>query len=55
MKLTTPDGVTTYEYDPLDRLIKTTTPDGKSEHITYNGEGDVTLVSLVTRPRPSYS
>jgi RHS repeat-associated protein len=40
--MTTPDGVTTYEYDPLDRLIKTTTPDGKSEHITYNGEGDVT-------------
>lgn len=31
------DGVTTYEYDPLDRLIKTTTPDGKSETIEYNG------------------
>lgn len=33
--------MTTYEYDPLDRLIKTTTPDGKSETIEYNGEGQV--------------
>ena len=39
--MTTPDGVTTYVYDPLDRLISTTTPGGKTENIEYNGEGQV--------------
>ena len=42
VKKTTVDGDTTYVYDELDRLISTTTPDGKTENIEYDGKGQVT-------------
>lgn len=42
VKMTTVDGDTIYEYDPLDRLISTTTPDGQKESYEYNGEGEIT-------------
>lgn len=39
--MTTSDGETVYEYDELDRLIKTVYPDGNSETLKYDGIGNI--------------
>ena len=39
--MTTSDGETVYEYDELDRLIKTVYPDGNSEILKYDGIGNI--------------
>lgn len=39
--MTTSDGETVYEYDELDRFIKTVYPDGNSETLKYDGIGNI--------------
>ncbi|MBQ3510603.1 MAG: hypothetical protein IJA90_11385 [Peptococcaceae bacterium] len=52
--MTTPDGVTSYEYDALDRLIKTTSPDGTVETYEYDKLGQMTAVTDKNGNRTQY-